>query len=224
MKNKEKVILNADDDAAKLILSGTIRKAYPWEEKDECINAELVRDKLAEVGDKPLEVHINSGGGDAFESIEICNALKAHEGDVKIIVTGRAGSGASIIATAAPVAMYPNTLQMIHKASTIVWGNADALRKEADTLDKVDTAIMASYKQKFVGTEEELDELMAEETWLTAEECITLGLADEIIGNKEDEPEDNTDQKISVKENLLAKYQKDEGANKGSIFNAFNKN
>lgn len=212
VKNEE------NSTVAKLYLSGTIRKSYPWEEEGTCISANAVKKVLDNLGDKDIEVYLNSGGGDVFESIEICNMLLEYKGDVKIKITGRAGSGASVIATASKVSMYRNTLQMVHKASTIVSGNADDLRKVATDLDKIDKAVKASYMNKFVGTEEELVKLIAEATWLTADECLAFGLCDEIIEAKKEEEPTN---EISIKVSLFEKYKVEAEEPKKSLLNKF---
>ena len=111
-----------------------------------------------------------------FESIAIMNTLKQHKGKVNIIIDSLAGSGASVIAMAGDtIKMFTNSMMMIHKAWTYACGNADELRKQADDMDKIDIAVKASYQDRFVGTEEELEDLIAEESWLTAEECIAFG-------------------------------------------------
>ncbi|HCM13154.1 MAG TPA: Clp protease, partial [Lachnospiraceae bacterium] len=97
---------------------------------------------LKELKGKDVNVHINSPGGDVFESIAICNLFKQYDGDITIIDDALAGSGASIIATAGKkVIMYTNSMQMIHNAWTYAAGNADELRKVANDLDKIDTAV-----------------------------------------------------------------------------------
>ena len=224
MDNTLKVV-NEEGKAAKLFLSGTIRRAYPWENEDVCISAERVRKELDQIGNKGIEVFINSGGGDVFESVEICNLFKMHKGGLKIVVTGRAGSGASVICTAGKVSMFGNAMQMVHKALTEIFGNADALRKRADTLDKIDTSVRESYKSKFAGTEQELVKLIAEEAWLTAEECLAFGFCDEIIDEAEEPKNNDTkESKVNIKESLFAKYRKEPPNNeeppaKGGFFN-----
>lgn len=229
IENKLEIKNQTNNGRAELYLHGTIRKAYPWEDLEDCISSKLVRRELNNLNGKDVDIHINSGGGDVFESIAICNNIKDYDGEVRIIVDSLAGSGASIIATAAKVYMYSNSMQMIHKAWTFTWGNADELREEADKLDKVDSAVSASYKNKFVGTDEELNNLLAAESWLTAEECIALGFADEIIDqNDEEETAEN-----NIKETLFNKYKKDIKAKKednqqpdskkSGLFNAFKK-
>ncbi len=202
-----------NSDAVELYLYGTIRQGYWWDDEDSCISAKLVRSKLEGLGDKTLNVHINSNGGDVFESIAICNLLKQYKGEVNIYIDAMAASGASIIATAGKnVYMYENSMQMVHKAWTISMGNADDMRKVADDLDKIDVAVKASYMSKFVGNEDELEKLVKEETCLTADECLTFGLCSEIIeqkeDNKQDEDAEEAQAQSSIKETLFEKYKK----------------
>lgn len=217
----------ANSDEAELYLHGTIRQAYWWDNEEDCISSKRVRNSLKDLKGKVINVHINSGGGDVFESISICNLLKQHDKDVNIYIDGLAGSGASVIAMAGKKVYMPsNTMMMIHKAWTYTAGNSDELRKTANELDKIDSAVKASYQDRFIGTDEELSELIAEESWLTAEECLAFGLCDEILteDKKEEKP------KNSVKETLFNKYKKDisletgkVGKDKPTLFNAFKK-
>lgn len=216
-------ILNQEGERPKIILYGTIRKASAWENEDDVISANKVQKLLAEAKGKDIDIHINSGGGDVFESIAIGNNLKQHQGEVDIYIDGLAASGASIIAAAGDnVYMYPNSTQMIHNAWTIAIGNSKELRKQADDLDKIDSSVTASYMDKFVGTEEELKVLLADESFLTAEECLTFGLCTKIIENTKKETEPETNIKASLfekykfqnsKENLLLKFKNREVKN-----------
>ncbi|SNY19388.1 ATP-dependent protease ClpP, protease subunit [Orenia metallireducens] len=228
-----KIENSLDEDKAIMYLSGAIRRAYPWEDENDCISAKMVKNKLKELSGENLQIRLNSPGGDVFESIEICNALKNYEGEVDVIVTSLAASGASIICTGADkVFMYANSMQMIHYASTFVFGNARELRRVAGHLDKVDEgAIKNSYMNKFVGTEEELEQLLDNEERLTAEECLAFGLCDQIIDEAE-EPEEDIENKIDVKANLFQKYSNIKNKmndsqqpdnDKSGLFNAFKK-
>lgn len=206
IKTRLEVKNKTDGETAELYLYGTIRQASWYDEDGLYISSKQVKDKLVELKGKNINVHINSNGGDVFESIAICNLLKQHDGEVNIYIDAMAGSGASIIATAGKgVYMYDNSMQMVHKAWTIALGNADELRKLAVDLDKVDAAVKASYMSKFVGTEEELETLIADESYLTAEECFAFGLCTEII---KDASEEDVKPQANTKESLFAKYQK----------------
>lgn len=90
-------------------------------------------------------------GGDVFESIAISNLLKQSSKTIEIYVDALAGSGASIITMAGDKRiMYSNAMIMIHQASTCIYGNADQFRKTATDLDKIDSAVIASYKDKII--------------------------------------------------------------------------
>lgn len=209
-------VKNETEESVDLYLYGHIREASWWDyENEDIISSKRVREFLKDIESEEINVHINSGGGDVFESIAIGNLLKQHDSKINIIVDGLAGSGASVIAMAGDtVEMYDNSMMMIHKAWTIVAGNSDEIRKTADDLDKIDTSVLASYKSRFVGTEEELKDLIGDESWLTAEECKTFGFCDEII---EEEKEEKTE--ISAKVSLFEKYKKDKEVN--NLFNNF---
>ncbi|MDR4151283.1 head maturation protease, ClpP-related, partial [Bacillus thuringiensis] len=142
----------------------------------------------------------------------ICNQLKQHSAEIIVHIDGWAASAASVIAMAGDRIIMPsNTMMMIHQASTFEYGNADLFEKTARDLRKIDSALAASYKKRFVGTDEELKQLLKDETWLTAEEAVALGLADEIADEIEidDTQEDEEEEVVeNFKEDLVAKYTK----------------
>lgn len=210
----------AESDVAELYLYGTIRQGYWWDDEEDCISAKRVRGALKDLKGKSINVHINSGGGDVFESIAICNLLKQHDADINVFVDALAGSGASVVSMSGKKIFMPkNAMMMIHKAWTYTSGNSDDLRKTAEDLDKIDIAVKASYEDRFVGTDEELSDLVKEESWLTAEECLAFGFCDEIIEEKTEEPP-----QVKAKENLFNKYKKEmQISTKESLFNKFKK-
>ncbi len=154
-------------------------------------------------------LRINSPGGHVFEGISIMNLFRAHRAKVTAVVDGLAASAASVIAVGADeTVMSPGTQMMIHCTSTIVWGNAADMRKEAAVLDGLDRSLAEIYTAK--AGEKDWVELLEAETWLTAADAVTEGLADrvavipdageaETVGDEEvlvvvpdeDEPEDS---------------------------------
>jgi ATP-dependent Clp protease, protease subunit len=201
--NKRFEVLNkAENDEADLYMYGTIGKGWFAD-----ISANDVRHKLSNITAKTINVHINSGGGDVFESIAIHNILKNHKATINVYIDGYAASGASVIAMAGDKVIMPrNTMMMIHKAWTLAAGNAKELRKIANDLEKIDTAVLESYTSRFVGDRSELERLLDEETWLTAEECKILGLCDEISDEIELPDEEDEQEETSAKEEILNKY------------------
>ena len=136
---------------------------------------------------KTLRLHLNSPGGDVTAANHIANTLRdqrtAKGRQVEVLIEGAAWSAATIISSAGqPTKIADNALMMIHDPWTIALGNARDLREQADLLDKFRDSIIAAYQWKSPLNSEELIELMADETWMNAEEALTYGFADEIIG------------------------------------------
>jgi len=140
-------------------------------------------DNLGEID--TLNIYINSPGGDVFAGVAIYNMLKRHKANKVVYIDGLAASIASVIAMAGDTIIMPrNAMIMIHKAWTFVGGNADDMRKMAENLDNIDVAISGSYERTGLNNEEILA-LMKSETWLTADEAIEKGFADELEVEKE---------------------------------------
>lgn len=134
---------------------------------------------------KNINVYINSNGGSVKEGLGIYNQLKRHSAQKTIYIDGFACSIASVIAMAGDkVVMGNNALMMIHHASTGAWGNAEELRKAANDLEVIDKASCSSYLAKAGEklTEEKLTELLDNQTWLNAQQCLDYGLIDEVAG------------------------------------------
>ena len=136
-----------------------------------------------------INIYINSYGGSVFEGTAIYNQLRRHPAHKTVYVDGFACSIASVIAMAGDEVVMPkNTLMMIHNMWMRAYGNAAELRKAADDLDVINTAGRQAYLQKAGDklTEERLSEMMDAETWLTAEQCVELGLADRLADTDAD--------------------------------------
>lgn len=137
---------------------------------------------LAQVDAKTIHVRINSPGGSVFDGIAIYNALREHPAKVITHVDSLAASIASVIALAGDeIKIAKNAYMMIHEPWTITIGNAEQLRKDAGLLDKFSQTILDVYAGKSSETPEELKALMKEETWLTADEALDLGLVDQVV-------------------------------------------
>ena len=69
---------------------------------------------------------------------------------------------------------------MIHNAWGGSSGDAKEMRKQADVLDKISNEIAEIYVKKTRLSYNEIEMMMSEETWLTAEEAVALGFVDSI--------------------------------------------
>jgi ATP-dependent protease ClpP protease subunit len=151
------------------------------------VASDVVRE-IRELDVATLNVYINSPGGDVFDGIAIRNAIRQSSAHVVAHVDGLAASAASFIACAADeLVMGENAELMIHDAWTIVLGNADELRTEADNLDRISDNIAAMYAEKAGGTAAAWRDVMKAETWYTAGEAVAAGLADRVEGDTADD-------------------------------------
>ena len=166
---------------SELILYGDISETSWW--GDEITPREFASD-LASCNGNDLTMRINSGGGDVFAAQAIHNMIKAYTGKVTAHIDGLCASAATIIACAADKVIMPsNALYMIHNPSVFLGDSfdADGLTKMANYLESVKQTIANVYLSRSdVLTSEQVNTLMDDETWLTADEAKSYGLIDEV--------------------------------------------
>jgi ATP-dependent protease ClpP protease subunit len=140
---------------------------------------DMIRD-LANV-DGPVEVHLNSPGGEVFDGIAIYNALLARK-DVTVIIDGLAASIASVIAMAGnPVLIARNAQMMVHDGFGMAIGNAQDLRELAELLDRTSNNIANIYSDHTGHPQDYWRNIMKAETWYDSAEAIEAGLADRLV-------------------------------------------
>lgn len=197
------------------IICTDMKWIYDWLEYESCCPAD-VKNVIAELTDEneELKVIINSPGGDVQAGQEIYSILKDVKNHVTIEVQSMAASAASMIAMAGDtVKMSPVALLMIHNASTCTSGDYRDMQHTADVLQTVNTAIMQAYIAKTGKTEDELREMMDNETWLTANQCIEHGFADEIIKDEKQSIITNAMiGRLSVTDEMIAKVKAEKAA------------
>ncbi|OKP74842.1 Clp protease ClpP [Pseudomonas fluorescens] len=133
-------------------------------------------------GVSPVIVAFNSIGGDLFDGLAIHNALSRLGERCTGRIDALAASAASVaVCGAHRVVIAANAMLMIHNPYTFTGGDAEDFRRVADVLDQTLEAIIAAYKAKAPNIDEaELRRMVNAETWLTANEAVALGLADEV--------------------------------------------
>lgn len=136
-----------------------------------------------------------------FEGSAIYSQLKRHNAKVTVYIDGFACSIASVIAMAGDkVIMSENAVMMIHNAWAVAAGNSAQLRKIADDLDVINKANKAAYLVKSNGkiTNEELTEMLDNETYLSAEDCVKYGFCDEISSKVENSVENSVENHVEM--------------------------
>lgn len=147
---------------------------------DSSVTAASFLEQVAALNGQPFTVRINSGGGSVTEGMTIADAIRKARANVHIV--GQAASIASFIAMHGErVTAAPSAWLMIHNAWQHTAGDGEALRKQADALDKVSEAIAQAYVTKTGLPLARIKELMDAETYLTAQEALAAGFIDAIV-------------------------------------------
>lgn len=171
------------NDSADLYIYNEISS---WEDEDVTSSSSFKQD-LDSLGDiKYINLYINSPGGSVAEGLAISSMIKRNKAFVTAYIDSMACSIASVITCSCDKVIMPsNTMMMLHNALSggFMYGNAKDFRKQADDLDKITESLRQTYIDKANGklTEDRIIEIMDNESWLTAKECLEIGLCDEII-------------------------------------------
>lgn len=173
-------IKNQTDSSADLFFYGDIvSETWQSEWYEDDMAPGDVKEFLDQLdGTENINIHINSGGGSVFGGIAIYNMLRRNNAHKTVYVDGLAASIASVIMMAGDEIVIPkNATVMIHKPSASYFfttKNADDLRKDAESLDTCQEAIMQTYMTKAKVDKEEIEQKVNDETWLTGEEAAEL--------------------------------------------------
>ena len=158
------------------------------------INAQQFLRDLKNISAPVINLSINSPGGSVFDALAMFNGLRASGKTINVTVLGIAASAASYLAMAGDkITMPENTFLFIHNPINAVYGNAEDMRDMAEILDKIGASLTATYAKRWTGTADELTAALAEESYLTAAECLALGLCDEVTAAIEAKAKFDTD-------------------------------
>lgn len=141
--------------------------------------------ELGEIKAHKISLRINSPGGFVDDGIAIYNAIRRHKAEVTAYVDGIAASAASFIAMAADrVVMSPHSQMMIHDAQGFAMGGPDTVAKLHEILTLYSNNIASIYADRAGGTVDEWRARMRDETWISDEHAVSMGLADSIDGRE----------------------------------------
>lgn len=160
--------------------------SWVWDESD--VSSYTLSKELQSLDEnvENINVYINSYGGEVAEGTAIYTMLKRHKAKVTTHADGFVCSIATVIFAAGDERIVYNTsMGFYHNAWTYTAGNANDLRKEADDLEKITQLSINAYMEHVTIEEDELKKILDGETWLNANEMISMGFATKMIKAEE---------------------------------------
>ena len=147
---------------------------------------EFLRD-LDELKNKQnITVHINSVGGDLYAGVAIYNRLKSLPANITTVNDGLAASAGSIIFQAGNTRkVNAGSNVMIHQAMGFLYGyyNSKQLKDAIKQLDAGNKTAVNIYAEASGRDADSIKTLVDKETWMTGQEAVDNGFADDVIDN-----------------------------------------
>ena len=140
----------------------------------------------SEDANKDILFYINSPGGVVTAGMAIYDTMQFIKPDVSTIVMGQACSMGSLLATAGAPSkrmILPNARHMIHQPSGGAGGQATDMEIQVNEILKMKRTLTQIYvdHNSQGKTFEELSKDMERDNFMSAQEAVDYGLADEII-------------------------------------------
>ena len=150
--------------------------------------------------DKDINMYINSPGGSVTAGLAIYDTMQYIKCDVKTIVMGQAASMGSFLAQAGAAGkriVLPESRTMIHRVSSGTRGTSGSVhvqnlefedaKRHLDESNRLNERLTELYvKHNSKGKEfDELFETMKFDTFLSADEAVKYGLADQVTANRD---------------------------------------
>lgn len=141
--------------------------------------------------EKDIHFYINSPGGSVTSGLSIYDVMQFIKCDVATYVMGQACSMGSLLAqsgTAGKRFLLPNARHMIHQVSSGARGTAIDMQiqvEEVLKLNKLLTEIYVQHNSKGKNFDQ-LKQDMSRDYFMSAQEAVEYGLADEIVIKRRD--------------------------------------
>ncbi|MCK2183514.1 head maturation protease, ClpP-related [Halomonas getboli] len=192
-------IHSAIDDQASTI---TIYEPIGEDMWGDGVTARRIAGALRSIGSgNPVNVNINSPGGDFFEGLAIYNLLREHDGQVNVNIMGLAASAASVIAMAGDeISIGRAAFLMVHNAWVLAIGNRLELREIADWLEPFDAAAVDIYQARTGIAQDTIVAQLDAETWIGGRQAVDAGWADTFLDADQVEEGAQPSQRAAAKE------------------------
>jgi ATP-dependent Clp protease, protease subunit len=130
----------------------------------------------------PIELYINSDGGEVLSAFSVVDRIKSSSIPIHSYCEGMVASAATLLSVCCHKRyIRKNGFMLIHQLSSGVWGPFENLKEEVANMELLMKCIKSIYLQHTNISESDLVEILKHDTYLSSEECLKLGLVDEIL-------------------------------------------
>lgn len=142
-----------------------------------------------------------------WEGMAIKSLLAQHAAQVDAEVEGLCASAATCAVMGADtIRMHEGSGMMIHEGAKRTIGGLTEHKRACAMLESVNDSAASLYAKRCGKSKEEMMQLMAAETWLTPEQAVAMGLADEVISGKSAAPRLSFDLSVFGYRNVPPQY------------------
>lgn len=172
--------INAAGDLPEISIRGVIGSKFDPVKWTVSNTEEAVLAELAKIDKgKNIRCLVNSKGGDFGLALGVYNAFR-RRGNITTVNEGYALSAASVVMCGGSKVVSPKSSQwMIHRASAMVAGDTDQMRKAMDALAVSDDVMAGIYAERTGKPKKEMAEMMVKETWMSGEKAKEMGFCDD---------------------------------------------
>lgn len=148
------------------------------------VSADDVATALDKLGPGPVQIKVNSPGGDLMQGQLIRQLLRTQDGKITVVVDALAASAATMLLVEPSFEriIAPGAMTMIHEPWSTSSGTSSDFESAARTLKKFEQQLLDDYLRVMNVSRSELASMLADETWFTARESVAVGLVNRIDG------------------------------------------
>lgn len=197
---KPYTIAMVGDNDAEINMYGEVVQAHPtdWWTGEKipgnfiCLD-EFMRD-LDELNTKDnITIHINSVGGDFYAGLAIYNRLRSLKASITTINDSLAASAGSIIFMAGDKGkrkVNAASNLMVHGVLSFLYGyyNVVDMKAKVKETESHNKALIAAYVEATGLDEETVKSAISKDTYMTGQDAVDAGWADEVISASDDAP------------------------------------
>lgn len=130
----------------------------------------------------PLELYVGSDGGEVFSAFSAVDRIISSPVPIHSYVEGMAASAATLLTVCAHKRFIrKNSFMLIHEVRGGLWGPFEEIKEEVKNLELVMSYIKSIYLKHTKFTESDLDDVLKQDLYLDAHDCLKYGLVDEIV-------------------------------------------